>query len=85
MKYLLDTNICTYIINTRPPQVAQHFQRCNFGDIGISSITVAELNYGIAKSQHRDRNQAALEQFLAPLTVAPFDRTASNQYVKARA
>lgn len=80
MKYLLDTNICTYIINNRPPQVAQQFQRCNFGDIGISSITVAELNYGIAKSQQRNRNHIALEQFLAPLTVASFDRAASDHY-----
>jgi len=80
VKYLLDTNICTYIINHRPPQVAQQFQCCNFGDIGISSITVAELNYGIAKSKKRDRNLAALEQFLAPLIIAPFDRAASDCY-----
>jgi len=84
VRYLLDTNICTYIINNRPPQVAQNFQRCNFGDIGISSITVAELNYGTAKSKQRDRNRAALEQFLAPLTVAPFDRAASDRYGELR-
>ncbi len=84
MKYLLDTNICTYIINNKPPQVTQYFQRCNFGDIGISSITVAELNYGIEKSKQRDRNRAALEQFLAPLTVLPFDHAASDRYGELR-
>ena len=84
MKYLLDTNICAYIINNKPPQVAQHFQRCDLGDIGISSITIAELNYGIAKSQQRDRNQAALEQFLITLNIVAFDRAASDQDGKLR-
>ncbi|WP_072620097.1 type II toxin-antitoxin system tRNA(fMet)-specific endonuclease VapC [Spirulina major] len=84
MKYLLDTNICSYIINNKPPQVTQHFQQCSFGDIGISSITVAELNYGIAKSKQRDRNRFALEQFLAPLTILPFERAASDRYGELR-
>nr|WP_199291459.1 MULTISPECIES: PIN domain-containing protein [unclassified Limnothrix] len=68
MKFLLDTNICIYLIKHKPPQVIDRFRACELGDIAISSITVAELDYGIAKSQQRDRNQAALDRFLLPLT-----------------
>jgi tRNA(fMet)-specific endonuclease VapC len=56
---LLDTNICIYIINARPPEVLAHFHRYRLGDIGISSVVAAELAYGVAKSQSR-RNRAAL-------------------------
>lgn len=84
MKFLLDTNICVYLIKHKPPQVIDRFRTCELGDIAISSITVAELNYGIAKSQQRDRNQAALDRFLLPLTIVPFDRAASDQYGNLR-
>lgn len=46
---LLDTNICIYIINTRPPEVLARFHRFRLGDIGLSSIVAAELTYGVAK------------------------------------
>lgn len=84
MKFLLDTNICVYLIKHKPPQVIDRFRACELGDIAISSITVAELNYGIAKSQQRDRNQAALDRFLLPLTIVPFDRAASDYYGQLR-
>lgn len=69
MKYLLDTNICIYIINARPLQVLEHFRREAIGDIGVSVITAAELAYGVSKSGSA-RNRSALEKFLAPLEVA---------------
>lgn len=72
MKYLLDTNICIYIINARPAPVLERFRREAIGDIGISAITAAELAYGVAKSGSR-KNRLALEKFLAPLEVAAFD------------
>lgn len=50
MKFLLDTNICIYLINARPPHVLERFRREAIGDIGISAITAAELAYGVAKS-----------------------------------
>lgn len=84
MKFLLDTNICIYLIKHKPPQVIDRFRACELGDIAISSITVAELDYGIAKSQQRDRNQAALDRSLLPLTIVPFDRTASHHYGELR-
>lgn len=51
MKYMLDTNICKYLSKQKPPQVLQQSQSHTFGDIGVSTITVAELQYGVKKSQ----------------------------------
>ena len=72
---LLDTNICIYIINARPPGVLAHFERYRLGDVGISSVVASELAYGVAKSRSV-RNRQALEMFLAPLEVLPFDEGA---------
>jgi len=85
MKYLLDTNICIYIINNKPTQIRQYFERCSPGDIGISSITLAELQYGVEKSTQRDKNQQALTQFILPLEVLPFDHMAAIAYGFLRA
>jgi len=57
MRYLIDTNICIYIMNERPAEVIRKFRQTNVGDIGISSITVSELQYGVSKSGHREKNQ----------------------------
>lgn len=72
MKYLLDTNICIYIINEKPENVLRKFEQYPVHDFAISSITHAELQYGVSKSEHEKRNQAALDEFLLPLTVLPF-------------
>ena len=81
---LLDTNICMHIINQRPPQVAAHFEGLVYGDVAVSSITGAELAFGVAKSGSA-RNQDALEKFLAPLEVLPFDAAAMYAYGTLRA
>jgi tRNA(fMet)-specific endonuclease VapC len=78
-RYLLDTNTCIYIINRRPPQVFERFEGLKLGDVAISSITGAELQYGVAKSGSA-RNEAALAKFLAPLDVLPFDEAAMHRY-----
>ena len=72
MKYLLDTNICIYIINERPEKVLQKFEQYPVSDFGISSITHAELQYGVKKSTNTNTNQIALDEFLLPLTILPF-------------
>lgn len=79
MRFLLDTNICIYVINARPPHVLERFRREAIGDIGISAITAAELAYGVAKSGSA-RNRAALEKFLALLEIAAFDADACWRY-----
>ena len=72
MKYLLDTNICIYIINEKPKKVLKKFEQYPVSDFAISSITHAELQYGVEKSKKRNKNQTALDEFLLPLTVLPF-------------
>jgi len=72
MKYILDTNICIYIINKKPAKVLRKFERHPVYDFGISSITHAELQYGIEESENKNTNQAALDEFLLPLTILPF-------------
>ena len=73
MKYLLDTNICIYIINEKPEKVLRKFERYAVTEFGISSITHAELQYGVAKSKNKKTNQDALDEFLMPLTILPFE------------
>lgn len=85
MIVLLDTNICIYIIRRKPPHVLQKFNTYAVGDIGVSSITVAELFVGAQKSQHPAQNQQAVEQFLLPLLVTPFDYDAAMAYGQVRA
>jgi tRNA(fMet)-specific endonuclease VapC len=81
---LLDTNICIYIINAKPPQVLAHFHQFRLGEVGISSVVAAELAYGVAKSASA-RNRSALEMFLAPLEIMPFDENAVWSYGTLRA
>lgn len=85
MKYLLDTNICIYIIKKHPPSIVSKFNLHAEGDIGISTITLSELNYGVEKSQHKQKNKAALAQFILPLDIAFFDEDAAESYGKIRA
>ena len=85
MRYLLDTNICIYVIRRRPPQVLARFERCAIGDIGLSTVTLAELQYGVVKSASPERNQQALDAFTLPLEVVPFDAAAAVAYGPIRA
>lgn len=82
---LLDTNICIYVIKRKPPEVLRRFTTYTVGELGISSITAAELWFGAAKSERPAQNQQALEQFLLPLTIAPFDDGAAQAYGQIRA
>jgi tRNA(fMet)-specific endonuclease VapC len=75
MKYLLDTNICIYIINEKPKKVLKKFEQYPVHEFAISSITHAELQYGVAKSKQNNKNQMALDEFLLPLTILPFHGT----------
>ena len=85
MKVMLDTNICIALIRRKPPQVLKHFTAYKVGDIGISWVTLAELEFGAAKSRHAETNQAALDEFVLPLEIANFDREAARVYGQVRA
>jgi tRNA(fMet)-specific endonuclease VapC len=81
---LLDTNICFHVINARPPGVLERFRQHRMGEIGLCSVVAAELAYGVAKSGS-PRNRQALEMFLAPLIILPFDEAALWAYGDLRA
>jgi tRNA(fMet)-specific endonuclease VapC len=80
MRYLIDTNICIYIMNKHPVAVIKKFKRFDLGEIGISAITVSELRYGVAKSNNRENNQQRLEEFIAPLEILTYDEMAARAY-----
>ena len=80
MRYLIDTNICIYIMNKRPIALIKKFRQVAIGDVGISSITISELQYGISKSKHREKNQQRLHEFLAPLEILASDEYAAKYY-----
>lgn len=85
MKLMLDTNICIYIIKQQPATVLKRFLEYQIGDIGISSITLSELRYGVAKSTHQEKNARALDEFIIPLEVVSFDVEAAHVYGDIRA
>ena len=82
---LLDTNICIYIIKQHPPAVLERFLDYQPGDIGISSITLSELRYGVAESAHKEKNATALDEFIIPLEVVSYDEAAALVYGDIRA
>ncbi len=85
MKFLLDSNICIYIMNNRPPEVIHKFKSLEVGEVGISSISVSELHYGACKSRRSKQSLNRLEEFLSPFEILPYDENASIYYGKIRA
>ena len=84
MKFLIDTNICIYIMNNHPPEVLQKFKSTGVGKVGISSITVSELHYDACKSNHIKKNINRLDEFLSPFEILSYDENASRYYGKIR-
>ena len=85
MKYMLDTNMCIYLIKKQPKNVFDKFRTLDLGDVCISSVTLSELMYGVQKSQHQEKNKAALEEFLSPIDIISFDEEAAVSYGEIRA
>jgi tRNA(fMet)-specific endonuclease VapC len=82
---MLDTNICIFLIRQKSQALIKRLTSFAPGDIGVSSITIAELAHGAQKSNQVEKNMAALEQFLLPLEIADFDQQASMLYGAIRA
>lgn len=83
--YLLDTNICIFIINRRPAQVLSKLHQHRDAGLFISSVSVAELQYGVYHSTNIDRNRLALAEFLTPFNLLDFDTIAAEHYGIVRA
>ncbi len=80
-RYLLDTNICIYLMKHHPPEVAARFAQCYVGEVVISAITLAELEYGVTCSGADEaHNRKALAELLEDIEVVPFEATAAFKY-----
>ena len=80
MKYMLDTNICIYIMKKKPVQVVEKFLSLKPSERCISAIVLAELEFGICKSSNPRKNSTALEIFLEDMEILPFDAAAAIEY-----
>ena len=85
MKYMLDTNICIYVIKEKPESVIRKFLKNNPEEMCISSITYAELLYGVEKSKAIQKNRIALSLFLSPIKILEFNDYAAQEYGQIRA
>jgi tRNA(fMet)-specific endonuclease VapC len=86
VRYLLDTNICIYLMRHHPPEVAQRFARLEYGDVVMSAITLAELRYGVERlGEGRAGAEQALAALMEDIPVLPFDGDAAMAYGVVRA
>ncbi|MCL2714286.1 MAG: type II toxin-antitoxin system VapC family toxin [Alphaproteobacteria bacterium] len=77
-RYMLDTNMCIYLMKNQPEEVAQRFAQCRLGDVVMSAITYAELEYGVTVSADPDRDRALLTTLVTDIPVVAFDALAGN-------
>lgn len=84
MTYLLDTNICIYIIKNRYVDLVKKLREVGIENVGISTITVAELEYGVANSAKPGETMAKLYEFLVPFAILDFDMHAARHYGRIR-
>jgi tRNA(fMet)-specific endonuclease VapC len=85
MRYMLDTNICIYLMHNDPPEVVTRFARCGYGDVVMSAITLAELRFGAVISPHRAQEERALSGLLEDVLALPFEESAAAAYAIVRA
>jgi len=79
-RYMLDTNMCIYLMKNQPEAVARRFEQCYVGDVMISAITFAELEFGVAVSANPERERINLFRLIEDIPVAPFDQAAGVSY-----
>lgn len=85
MRYMLDTNICIYVIKHKPESIFRKLKKIKPEDVCISSITYAELAYGVEKSAQPERNRLALSMMLSSIEIVAFDDAAADEYGEIRA
>lgn len=79
-RYMLDTNMCIYLMKNQPEEVARRFSQCYVGDVVMSSITYAELEYGVAASRNPEQERINLAGLVEDIPVMPFDAAAGVAY-----
>ncbi len=85
MRYMLDTNICSYILKNHPIAVKQKFEEVGAGNIYISAIVLAELYYGAARHPKGIVIRREIDNFVSRLVVIPWDENAADHYGAIRA
>jgi tRNA(fMet)-specific endonuclease VapC len=85
MLYLLDTNMCIFLIKQKPQSILIRLKGAISSGVGISSITLAELEYGVQKSAHVQQNSLNLLRFLTPFEIVSYNESAATEYGKIRA
>lgn len=85
MKYLLDTDICIYLLKKKQAKLIEKIASISCGEIGITSVTFAEFHYGVQKSRYQHQNLLALTNFIAPFAIVDFDANAAIEYAVIRA
>ncbi len=78
--YMLDTDICIYIIKKKPASILEYFRRLQPGELSMSAITFAELMNGARKSRRVEENTAKLNELAELLEIRPFDKKAAIAY-----
>lgn len=79
-KYLFDTNMCIYLMKNQPTEVAERFSRCYVGDVVMSAITYAELDYGVTASVNPQKERINLKNLIEDIPVVAFDINAASSY-----
>ncbi len=85
MKYMLDTNVLIHLIRNNSESVREKFRLIKPDDVCISSITYAELEYGVEKSSQKEKNRVALMKVVMPIKVLPYEERAGVDYGMIRA
>lgn len=83
-RFMLDTNMCIYLMKNQPEEVAMRFAQCYIGDVVMSAVTYAELEYGVAMSANRTRERRNLAALIEDIPVAAFDAAAATAYGPVR-
>jgi tRNA(fMet)-specific endonuclease VapC len=83
-RFMLDTNMCIYLMKNQPEQVAQRFAQCYVGDVVMSAVTYAELEYGVSACANKARERRNLAALIDDIPVAPFDVVAAQAYGPVR-
>ena len=80
-RYMLDTNMCIYLMKHQPAEVAARFAQCYVGEVVMSAVTMAELEYGVSCSgENEHRNRRALDKLTEDIPPAPFEQAAARAY-----
>lgn len=85
MRYMLDTNICSYILRDRPTTVRKRFERAGEGNLAISTVVMAEMLFGAARHPKGEAIRREIEDFASRLSVLPWDEAAAVHYGEIRA